>query len=121
MEIKLKKSEKKFDMEWHPTPEGKSIPPEEPVCCTEIAPNFREIPKQSCYECAHFSPRTLSPDVCLKHPVVYQNIQPTTVTCDDWLYGTDISVNMLEKINDCTKCRDDQISALEKKWKICLR
>ena len=114
MEIKLKKSEKKFDM-------LDFIADEEPVCCTEIAPNFREIPKQSCYECAHFSLRTLSPDVCLKHPVVYQNIQPTTVTCDDWLYGTDISVNMLEKINDCTKCRDDQISALEKKWKICLR
>ena len=26
MEVELKKPEKEFDMEWHPTPEGKSIP-----------------------------------------------------------------------------------------------
>jgi len=33
MEVELKKPEKEFDVEWHPTPEGKSIPPEEPVKC----------------------------------------------------------------------------------------
>ena len=95
-----------------------------PANLESIAPNFREIPKQSCYECTHFSPRTLSPNVCLKHPVVYQNIQPTTVTCDDWLSlneqihlivskssqdGIDIMVNALEKIKDCPMLRDEMI------------
>ena len=32
MEVELKKPEKEFDMEWHPTPEGKSIPPDEGGC-----------------------------------------------------------------------------------------
>ena len=36
-------------------------------------------------------------------------------------YADNMPLLQLEKINDCTKCRDDQISALEKKWKICLR